>query len=316
MIVTGNIYAGLNSSGGGGTVTTANGISGNGSVGTPVILGGPLNQATTILLTGQVLTFDDTTTSTTGEVSIRIGDSTSEGQAFLDVFDAGIDIQTNGPGTTQLSDFSLSPSEIRTRLVGRTDNNATGIIEVSEFTPNQPQIILATSNGVTGQSIFLQQANTAQPISITDDLTGIGMEAFADYSTGIIANGNAYTTTTAVKKIIGSFNAAIDSAGNTVSKPALVSFVVPSGDGMFLCSGYTLYRSGLGSVAITVGYTDVLGNPQTIGIGVTPCSAANTNTAYSPIFIKAKAGTTVVINWVLTGAMTYDAGGVIQFLGS
>jgi len=60
MIIVGNIYAGLNSSGGGGTVNTDNGISGDGSVGTPVILGGkPLNQGTIIQLAGFALDFSD-----------------------------------------------------------------------------------------------------------------------------------------------------------------------------------------------------------------------------------------------------------------
>lgn len=56
----------INGAGGGGgssAVNTANGISGDGSVGTPVVLGGnPLNAATSIVLAGHTLDFTDVNT--------------------------------------------------------------------------------------------------------------------------------------------------------------------------------------------------------------------------------------------------------------
>lgn len=180
MIIVGNVYSGLG--GGSSMVFTANGISGDGTIGTPVILGGnPLNQATTIDLATFELNFSSNA-SPSDSCNFVFGGSLWD---FLLL-------------NTGISSFEMNA------------NNNAGVIIASDLVAlSNSQLVIGTTGfqlfytaigGGTTRGFEGDQASAG--IVVTDSLGLLGMIAQADYSANIIITPNAYTTVLAVQALI------------------------------------------------------------------------------------------------------------------
>lgn len=135
------------SGGGGGTINTSNGISGDGSSGNPVILEGQLNQATNIDLNGQVFQL--------GINNNIIGIDDTNNAAFLQGSD----------GIGNIATLSLSPNLVQLTASNGVDStteinmSAGGIIQLTGMQPGSPvsllgldgsnNIVLGSLSGVT-----------------------------------------------------------------------------------------------------------------------------------------------------------------------
>lgn len=161
MIVVGNIYAGLSGGGGPTVVNTANGVSGDGSVGNPVSLGGinPLISDRTVLLSDFILDF--------------FGDDGGGNQLDLALaFNAFIEVMNDAAGNQ--GSFNASPTQqlLVVQTPGATEEGT---------------VIAINSGGVIGSALayvnlgtgankqIILNNNPASGILVNDSVDNIGL---------------------------------------------------------------------------------------------------------------------------------------------
>jgi hypothetical protein len=252
----------------GGTVLTGNGVSGDGSAGAPVILGGALAGGTVIDTTGQTLS-----------ISNGLG---------------GSGLYLNEP----FADFVQ-------------------IISIDSVT-GDGAFFTVQGNAAGGVAMFISNAGNTQRKSIEFNQGPVGLEVRDDFSNvGLIGTSlfpvsgdpNQYVQQ---GNLSGSFAAATDLAGQSATQ-TIVTYTLPNSDAIIRVNAYALWRSGLGSVAVTVQYVDALANAVTKSFGAS-VALGNIDTSFPALVIKARGLTTVDLIWTITGAGFYDGGGVIESL--
>lgn len=102
-----------------------------------------------------------------------------------------------------------------------------------------------------------------------------------------------------------------DSSGQTTTQTIPAAYTPPV-DSVIRVNAYGLYRLGTGSVTVTVVYTDVLSASVTATLGT--FNSATPHTAFPATVLKVKGGTTVSVNFTVTGTITFDAGASIENL--
>jgi hypothetical protein len=302
-------------------------VSGNDALGTT------FTQITTNQVETDILAVDPATGR--GEALVTAGDVHLTVQDIPGIANAGVDIQQDRVVSTAVntgigtSTQFLHPDETKTSIVDSGGLFSASIdlfpgeadlVAEDNTSLNQGKVSLtpgsALVTGVDGGSgnektIHADIASTLG-IEVIDNVDNIGMNGNVVFP--LSGQDEQYLQAGNVLEFGKGSN---DILNQSTSELNLVNFTNPTRDGIYSINAYALWRSGIGSVAVTVSYTDVLGNPQTDSIsGANPCSAANVATSYPPVVIKAEAGSLISISWTLTGVMTYDAGGVIVLLAN
>lgn len=287
--------------GGGGTVNTGNGISGDGSVGTPVILGGLLDQATIIDLNGFGLFINGTGVSTVFDPSFETSvlNGTSESV-----------VQTSAAsGLAQLISFD-------------SDLLFSARIATQSVPASSVKLLFVLTDTGTGffKSVVLESGVLG--ISVNDTIDNIGFVGTADYSTAVLASpgGLAYPQLITVQNLIN--NTSVRTLGTwdllALSTTQVVkTLAVPAGHSVLYRMNYSLgYISGVANVQISLQYTDIRGNAinQNIALGLIGLGNIAAN-GYPTVF-KPAPGTNVTVTVTVSGVISFDTSGSIEQLFS
>jgi|SRR5579859_16870 len=261
------------------SVHTGSGISGNGTVATPVILGGALTGDTNIdvgthelligdsTFTNPVLQVDNTIIRMLAGNNLIATDPTGRCELF----------SSDGAGNTATA--STLPSQITLNVVDSSFNSATLSIDSTHIVVND----FSSNVGITaGGNVY--PVNPAIP------------DQYAQYGNITSALFNA---------------AAQDTAGQTTTQVIPPAYT-PLSDSIIRVNAYAFYVTGTGSVAVTVAYTDRLGTARTATLG--SIGVATPVTSFPATILKVKGGTTVSVTYTVTGTITYDAGATIENL--
>jgi hypothetical protein len=262
------------------SVHTASGISGNGTVATPVILGGtPIAANTSIDANNHEL---------------LIGDPNFV-NPVLQINNSQIRMIA---GNNQIAVNPTGLSEL-------VSNDGAGGIGTVTCRPDGIVLNIADSGG--------------NKTSITLDTGFITVNDFAA-NTGITANGTVYPVNPAVPDQYAQYGninsslfnvAAQDTAGQTTTQVIPPAYT-PLSDSIIRVNAYAFYVTGTGSVAVTVAYTDRLGTARTATLG--SVAVGTPVTSFPATILKVKGGTTVSVTYTVTGTITYDAGATIENL--
>lgn len=273
------------------TVNTNNGISGNGSIVTPVILGGkPLTAVTVIDLGGFSLELMENIDPS--HHCAYIFQSSSIDLQIIDTI-----AQVSSEYNQTHNGFEIFGTNLATGAVGTVSAVFDGVV------------LTYITDGGGGKAVHLDEATG---LLVVDNADHIGLVGTADFSTNAILDNNAYAQVAAVKKIAPVIVAADAQAGNVNTSTTIVSFV-PGTDGIFRFSATGMYRSGTGHVNINAEYFDLNGDPIQVSFG-TDLSSVNPSPTYPSLVAHCQAGGAIVIQFDFTGTITYDAGGVLERL--
>lgn len=260
---------------------TSNGISGNGSVSSPIVLGGnPLTIDTTIDVAAHKLEISSSDIANTKEFLVQLTDTVNNTNSIVDV-GAGnsfVLLQTTDLSNGDNAVLSLNATSLNISAFLNEGARQCGF-QIVTGTPGI-QIIDTQSKGLFADAVY--------------PLTGD--------STQYLQEGN-------VQRALNS--AAQDTAGQTTTQVIPPAYT-PLVDSIIRINAYALYITGVGSVAVTVVYTDRLGASVTALLGT--ISSGTPHTAFPATILKVKGGTTVSVTYTVTGVITYDAGATIENL--
>ena len=268
---------------GGSMVNTGNGLSGDGSSGTPVVLGGTLTADTTIFTNGHDL-------AVTGGV-VGNGLFANDNAATL----AGVSVSGNstaGISATGSTDYALA-------------------------------IMQANNDGGGRHAITMEPITGApQPISVTDSDAQIGMVYTDDYSVNGEAFGNNWVPSwgAVLDAIAGSGAAPVvvkcNSIGGQTSDTTLVTYENTTGTtAMYRVSvwlGNRVTSTGTSVISCVAG-SDVAGNTTTLG---TIATAGVVTSDLSPTIVVVYLDNlgTITLSLSITGTVICDASWCIERL--
>ncbi len=91
----------------------------------------------------------------------------------------------------------------------------------------------------------------------------------------------------------------------------IITYAAPA-DGTYLVGSYILNTAGFGGTTITIAWTDIHGNAQSVS---PPSTVGAGPSSHGAISIRAKSGTNIVVSVAGGGGVTYDAGGDANYMG-
>jgi hypothetical protein len=259
----------------GATVITGNGLSGNGSALTPVILGGPLTEST--FLTGGDIFFQ-----------IVLTDTPVQNVATLSMI----------PGNAELQSAGINGAVEESATIAANSD-----IGIASFNLNYDQ---QSANKVQNIASKKDPTNTATlGIQIIDQVDGIGLikDAISILPAAQLANPNAYVTTDCLSgQVVGKINVATQTTTQTFNL-----YAVNGTFDQLLRIDPAIFLASLGGttlVTLVLNYTDQAGTVR----NVTLASLASLTTPTIPSqVIYAERGTIVSLTVTLNvpGAQYY-----------
>lgn len=236
------------------TVHTSNGISGDGSVGSPVILGGLLSGATVINPNGQFLQIADEVVGTAGGFQVTIGDSTSAtGQGALEVNEASASMVYT-KNSTSFKRLTTDPTT-GIKVIDNIDN--LGLLGDADYTAE----VLASPGGLAYPQLITIQSllgtNNIKTLATWDLLAQSTTQNVLTYA---VPAGHSvlYRMNYSLGYISGAANAQIsiqytDIHGNAISQNIALGLI---GLGNIAANGYpTVFKPSPGTnviVAVTL----------------------------------------------------------------
>lgn len=294
---------GAGGGGGGSTVNTLNGVTGDGSVATPVELGGkPLAHQTTIDANGNdfhlsQLNGDNTEVSMdlTGAEKIGfngIGIVAGPGQAT-----GYVGVKLDDPDLTGLAVAELSALESTNVAKAMVRAYAQNPVVIAE---------MATYDIGSGYNkyIRIRETSGSTGIEVLDNIDGIGLIGKVVFSQ---SDPKQYVQ-------FGNIPGGIVASKNVPGQNATDSlfYSVGSSYEYVRVSVWALYRTGTGSVQPSITYVDNNGNTQTINFGA--INSVTMNNDVSPLDIQVQASSNVEIDWTVTGTIVFDEIATIEKL--
>lgn len=260
---------GAGAGGGASAVNTANGISGDGSVGTPVILGGnPLNQGTTIALAGNSFEFND-----------------NDGTNHLEFFQSATLFQVE----------LFQPGEFGSffNMQGNAGGDAAGYFANMKF----------IDIGAAGHTKSLEVSGIAGTgVAVVDQVDNIGL---LDSDLHAVSSNKQYAQYGNISHNVASVN-----VPGLINISANLNYTVAAGGEFLRVNPWALYRTGTGSVTITINYKDNGGTNRTITLAA--ISSIAPVLSINPSVFFAQSLSTVNINWAVVGLITYDQAATIE----
>lgn len=275
---------GAGGGGGGGSVTTNNGISGTGTAGDPIILGvNPLTEDTTIDVSGHLFEIIDGGSDTFFVVQPnQINLAVNSGIASPFILMQNNQLQLNGTDGVNVN------TSLLIGIDGGTAKLSVTMLWVDIPSGNFKSIEMSNRSG----------------IEVHDEVDNIGLIGVADFTN--TAEPLQYVQRAALPQ-----KAAIDSAGQSTTQTLLT--YAPPADAIIRVNAYAQFQAGTGNVKISVDYTDIEGNAQTVSFpGQT--DPITTSSQLASMVIKAKGGTDVDVNYTVVGSINYAAGATIENL--
>jgi hypothetical protein len=289
-IVTGGFFFAVDGTPVGGAVTAENGLSiqSDGSVG----LGGSLSENTDISLSTKSLTFGAFSGGNNLQFFLQnggLGIGTFLLQLSASGFSAIIEAVNNGPA-----------SSFRIESQGTPPSGFSAQTKLNQNPGGMQLVLIDIATGLQQGLIF----DNHVPVELNDDFLQFGLKYSADYSVNGSLDPLWLPNLGAVKKIFIASSANIDNQNATVN---ILTYPVVD-DQAFTVGGFiNVSAVTVGTVVLSVSYTDISGNPQTVPLGAAIASIGDS--AYPSVVINAQDGTNISIDATVTGTITYNAGG-------
>jgi len=217
---------------------------------------------------------------------------------------------------------SYSLSGMQTKL----NNYALLASPVLTGTPTAPTATVGTNTTQIATTAFVL-ANSSTVSGANPSATA-GTSAVNGYAATFMRSDAAPKVDSTVFQTVANFfpkgdtrYAKISGTTNNVSSinvPGLInvnqslSYSVPSGGALLRINPWSFYRTGTGSVDVSLTYNDLGGSSHTVSFGSISSGTPVTNA--SSTIIQAQSLSTIQISWTVTGTITYDAAATIEKL--
>jgi len=180
--------------------------------------------------------------------------------------------------------------------------------------------VVNTARAYIGVTKRISAVNKHKAIDITYEDTGVGVKDEVDllglvyrgdYTANQIVDDRAITDVGGVRQVIGFAKTAVGEVTAQTVNANIVTVAVAV-DRVFRVNVYGINTAfTAGSYDIVLNYTDING---TVTANTLATVVASNASDIAPAIVKAKAGTSLTIDTVVTGTLTYTAGAIVEAL--
>lgn len=261
-----------------------------------VQLGGVLVSDTQIDLTDKSIQFFAVNAGITTDYTIATN------SIIREITDSG----GNGDNTSVTQDVT----SVVTIGTNGVSTNSASVSVVSNDGADEVSVVLNVQTTV-GLTAFIMGDSLAG-LNVSDTISSVGLIGLEDYQAFAVDHDLVYAQVSTVKALLGSNTVTpsivpgVEVLGATSTQAVLTLPTPVSGNPIYRLNGQLHVNTvTVGTVKLSVAYTDIASAPQTFDL--VPLLSAIGDTATPPMVFKAKQGTNIVVTATVTGTINYSA---------